>query len=107
MSAPKWTPGPWRSRAYGLRPDDGPTCFLIAESDGSEVARTLGYSREDSANAHLIAAAPELLDEGSNALTVLRRLRTEGPSAISFINLDGAIFGLEAALAKARGVVVS
>lgn len=62
MSETKHTPGPWTA-----------SCFLVTASNGREVTHTglLGRRRsshaeqsggdEDEANAHLIAAAPDLL----------------------------------------------
>lgn len=54
-------------------------------------------------NATKLAAFDALLAAAEDAKEVLTRLRLEGPTAISFINLDGAITTLRAAIAQARG----
>jgi hypothetical protein len=58
MSEPKFTKGPWQVQ---FRPGDlGPK---VVARDGSPVASDLWFrekSVEDDANAHLIAAAPDL-----------------------------------------------
>jgi len=59
MSA-QHTPGPW---SYAAKPSDDPSCpeFLILQ--GAGYIATVDSSRdENGANAHLIAAAPEMAD---------------------------------------------
>tara|TARA_R110000824_G_scaffold308609_1_gene496046 strand:+ start:114 stop:431 length:318 start_codon:yes stop_codon:yes gene_type:complete len=65
MTAPKWTPGPWDVRpGWGLNAievapvDDAPD--LVGEP--TEVAGISDCYTEHEANAHLIAAAPELYE---------------------------------------------
>lgn len=53
----------WNAYEFGY-PHDGPTCFRIMAGDrysGDEIARTSDYSRVDCDNAHVMAAAPDLL----------------------------------------------
>ena len=77
MSA-KWTPGPWRGESYVFPgPDNSPGDAgfdIVADRPGYSAPRNIagtimqnadddtGYLAEDEANAHLIAAAPELFE---------------------------------------------
>lgn len=58
MSQPKWTPGPWR--AFESRSSVG--THAVQDSDGYWCFQTVGGTIRDNqeANAHLIAAAPEM-----------------------------------------------
>lgn len=61
----KHTPGPWYSKEFGIRGEDGPSQFRICQelpNPRKVIADTYGYSEEDSANALLIKAAPDLLE---------------------------------------------
>ena len=100
MNAKKHTPGPW------LRDDcSGLDCDVRAAS-GRKVALCWGlasnnatnyradYRAECDANAHLIAAAPELLE-------ALQRLLSENDNMTQRINLLGAMDQARAAIAKA------
>lgn len=81
-----YTPGPWRSyrdRVYAAREDASD--FWVAYCDSP-------YVRDASANAHLIAAAPELLEALKQAYDDLVLCRTD--NAMQIIN---------AAIAKAEG----
>jgi len=91
----KWTPGPW----YVGAPDD---CYCIAEVGSRAVYPVAGrvYQNADSdeADAHLIAAAPELY-EALDELADLMQGVIEGDYRPDSFTLQIA----RAALAKARG----
>lgn len=61
------TPGPWRfapgedNQVYDAANTDAPICGAICDEDGLHIARIWSDVPEAKANAHLIAAAPELL----------------------------------------------
>jgi len=55
-----FTPGPWEAKPYGVRPDDGPTCYRITSENGEVIAYTPEYSRLDWDNACLLKAAPDM-----------------------------------------------
>ena len=91
MSAPKWTPGPWRIA-------DEDFVFNSSWESTSLVATTIGYcpdhlpsSKERKANISLISAAPDLYD----ALSSIENDDGRIPSKIWEMRND--------ALAKARG----
>ena len=99
----KWTPGPWV--AYENAEDK---CFYVAQQDGapytpdySDVCglecRTWSGERTivQQANAHLIAAAPDLYEALGQAVT---SMQDNGYS-----NSHVAVRAARAALAKARG----
>jgi hypothetical protein len=98
------TPGPWRwYDAYGR---GGVIHSVSLGSGGMNVLKTEWKSHDievREADAHLIAAAPDLLAKCKTALALIALLRVKGPSAVSFINLDRARFDLEAAIEKAEG----
>lgn len=81
MSAPKHTPGPWqrsgmRSRSpeykgHGVGPD-GDVVVVVPYNDADHA--------ECMANAHLIAAAPDLLDACIEALSQMRDYADTHPS---------------------------
>lgn len=83
MKEPKWTPGPWEFRfIYRLlrRVRESPGDLLIGHD-----------SSEDSANAHLMAAAPKLAEFIESLLTKLRNdTWTEGDVAEGYMVLDEA-----------------
>jgi hypothetical protein len=98
MTAPLFTPGPWFFRTY---PDTLPSAddfHLIQGLEGDEGgsilegALVLASDKANKANAHLIAAAPELYD-------ALERLLEALPDT----GCDDEIIAAAAALAKARG----
>lgn len=106
MSKP--TPGPWAvkpARTYG---------YIVIGADGLEVAECSGYVREDmkaEANAHLIAAAPKMLD-ALEAQDALDRHTVKCPRCAVLqpcdegCRLAGIALDLRtAALAKVRGVI--
>ncbi|WP_324695450.1 hypothetical protein [Novosphingobium sp. RL4] len=100
----KFTPGPW-SASKLIGADD----LGIVNSYGSAVARIGNLDIANPANAHLIAAAPELYE----ALLELAQHASHQDSAIknggSLVPFDvpAKIKKAIAALAKARGEVVS
>ncbi len=91
MPNPPWTPGPWRI----YEPPDPRGSILIVEGHRSLAGTYRVAARsEERANAHLIAAAPDLLDELENARVIIAG---EAPQ------YDQALKRIDAALAKARG----
>lgn len=94
MSKPKFTPGPWFSvtRLSGSENHHG---FKICGNDGWALAEVMPVDEdgiEGKANAHLIAAAPELYEALETCLLYG-----------AMTGDDWAIFKAETALAKARG----
>ena len=61
MSDTKWTPGPWEVSKSGGIWADTKIASMENEVEHSSAYRTKPY-HEHVANAHLIAAAPELID---------------------------------------------
>ena len=98
----KHTPGPWSSRAFGTRGEDGPSCFRISGPDG-EVADTFGYSERDSANARLIAAAPALLAALKRAKAREPRCLRDQVGASSSGDCNCVTCAIDAAIALAEG----
>lgn len=99
MSAPEFTPGPWQVKRSGC---------ISARGDGQLVATT-GYrvavvegtaGAEDSANAALIAAAPDLFAALSD---VLAKAGGDRASCGHPYTCSCAFDAARAALAKARG----
>jgi hypothetical protein len=112
MSA-KHTPGPWTFRKAGrfqgivypphvvhiYADAKGRRCTeFIANCESIDIGEDVG---EDVANAHLIAAAPELL-EALKELIVLMDLQTPIHN-ISGAEIDARVAKAEAAIKKARG----
>lgn len=109
---PKWTPGPWHHHdPNSMRVCDGSHdleagCWIIAE------AEIVGIERETAkANAHLIAAAPELYEALVNVMALIQQGRlvrdtSNDPNldwALRQIPLVKALAVAQATLAKARG----
>ena len=90
MSDPKWTAGPWYVGPYGRVSADASKCITGGVGVSGMV---LTSGEEAEANAHLIAAAPELYKELYN----VREWVKDGDYDDSFMA------PIEAALAKARG----
>jgi len=87
---PKWTPGPWRATTHD-HPEQGVYAgYRIAKMTGGEIQR-------DRANAHLIAAAPDMAEALEKALNFITN--TESEMGETLPCGDAA----RAALAKARG----
>jgi hypothetical protein len=76
MSA-RHTPGPWISAGYGDYSDyDGKCRVILGEGGDIRTAVVLGFdSNENQANAHLIAAAPELLAALQGMLAIVSESR--------------------------------
>lgn len=94
MNETKFTPGPWLFSSY----KSGNSVIVI---DGKEFdVATVNYPNRD-ANAHLIAAAPELYE----ACEILFKITTGMMKQIPHSGFEpGSPLGkCEAALAKARG----
>lgn len=96
MSATKHTPGPWR-----LRPSSGGRPAIIYGNDGWPVADVATYhgrvsQEQQDANACLIAAAPDLLE---NLQRMVRLLEVEDARLANFGEVEAA----RAAIAKATG----
>lgn len=89
MSAPRFTPGPWRV----VVTDDGGSMV-----HGESTAIATVWGRDSGPNAHLIAAAPQLYAALAEAMGLLVSFENnDDPSAEAIV--DRA----RAALAKARG----
>lgn len=120
MSETKFTPGPWVARQEGRGPREhwhvGINGYLSTickvncvrvnrvemshTHENSPTALSLLMDAEEKANAHLIAAAPELYKAGDEALAALYGAREVlGDVA----NISHAINMLESAARKARG----
>ena len=121
---PKWTPGPWRYTKAAPSGDrgvyaDGTGIFAEAFADIRRAGEN--NATEAEANAHLIAAAPDMYAGGEAQTAIIRRAQAiltqylipdglDGPEAINQLLglLDGpdqraAQATWDAALAKARG----
>jgi hypothetical protein len=95
------TPGPWRIGKSGagiaaVYPKDArrhaPICFL----GSGTIDDTEDFSNAE-ANAHLIAAAPDLLEASEQAERELARVADKEPQAVI------ALVAVRAAIAKANG----
>ena len=90
------TPGPWKEKRklaiYSA--DDEPICAVFpAETEG-----------QSAADAHLIAAAPDLLEALRGSVEWLRTLREENEAAVIESAPDGfSLCDAEAIIAKAEG----
>ena len=98
--AGKWTPGPWKV-APEFSQDHGQ--FSIGGPDGHEIAAVtawIGAERlEATANAHLIATAPDLY---AALCRVCNELEMPGERGVLH-DVPAALEAARAALAKARG----
>lgn len=94
MSDAKHTPAPWNLVWWGNERYPFPLSVL-ADNDGAWVARDGTVSSE--ANAHLIAAAPDLLEACEWLLSFVEN--TEGELGIVLGSANSA----RAAIAKAKG----
>ena len=105
MTETKFTPGPWVVEnpvgeevgltivQDGLKPGEWTFLALVAKHDGDDGRRI--SSREQRANAHLIAAAPDLYEMLSDCISSMQAIGVKG--------LDQEIKNGLTALAKARG----
>lgn len=108
MTDKKWTPGPWEvydcsgTQMEKSRYENGAFQVFSDDCDHHAVAdcscnHTCRMEDEIEANAHLIAAAPELYDALEVALVVLENMEAYGVGRLH------AADQARAALAKARG----
>ncbi len=108
------TPGPWtvHHRCVDKSPYDDESCGLGLEVDGPPEPQLRGrFAR--AADAHLIAAAPELLAALEQAVTVIAS--DEIQAACQLADLHGMPYGgptvnvaeIRALIAKARGETAS
>src|SRR5687767_9415560 len=101
MSEMKWTHGNWSS--YDDRGSTGRLEIVAVGKTVARIFKTTGDEAEDLANAHLIAAAPELYEALGACLAQMR----------IWVSINGDMVGAiqekidagEKALAKARGEV--
>jgi hypothetical protein len=99
MSETKFTPGPWRLADHSYtfiisKPGDGYITRDVCRMDASTMS-----AFQQKANAHLIAAAPELYE----ALEELHAQQNGPPLEKYKTRWEKAMRKTEAALAKARG----
>lgn len=103
MSEPKFTKGPWRVIKHNDAYDEPilpGSDWTVEAANGQAVCYEGEYVLEADANAHLIAAAPELYDAASAALQAIREHIEQGAPTARW----GVVqFKLNNALAKARG----
>lgn len=97
------TPGPW---AVSSNPADFFYGHVI-DTQGVAVAKPMAQGCRDEANARLIAAAPELVDDGAFLCARLRELENDLADDEVARQFHGhiipALARLEAAIAKALG----
>ena len=104
MSANKHTPGPWEAVGNLVR---SPMVQPQGLSKGVQIAECrdayfLSHTEESKANAHLIAAAPELLD-ALRAFLRAPSVGSAGPGAVTIAVQDFNLRAARAAIAKATG----
>lgn len=95
MSEAKHTPGPWQACDVGDYSDYDGRCRVILGND-LRIAVVLGDHDESAANARLIAAAPDLLEELEDMVSLVEYLMND-----SYDNKETA--EARAAIAKAKG----
>ena len=112
---PKHTPGPWRvvidddgnplsGRPSVHAPDDLDCAIVHWDGFVQTYWRSARGDREIHANAHLIAAAPDLLEAAQTCLDAERKRRAKLlPGAPATTYTEKRIAALEAAIAKATG----
>lgn len=95
----RFTPGPWSAEALknGIEHDIRHDGYFVATAHGGCVDEA-----ENGANAHLIAAAPELYEALEWAMRFVEQVRAESPAPEGG-GEDIAYREARAALAKARG----
>ena len=118
---PKWTPGPWaverNKRTWGWVDVVGPSLGVGGPTQATDL--TLADEVKRIAEAHLIAAAPDMAGVSPRAAEMLRVaatfLRSEEPNGTVFYDgaacdafciaddCEAAADDIDAALAKARG----
>ena len=95
MSEAKHTPGPWQACDVGDYSDYDGRCRVILGND-LRIAVVLGDHDESAANARLIAAAPDLLEELEDMVSLVEYLMND-----SYDNKETA--EARAAIARAKG----
>ena len=95
----KWTPGPWKTEFMACHNGDVACCHGDGPGWWVVWTREWGKGIDQKANAHLIAAAPELYDSHESLLDALRPLAVGKPVR----DLDERISRAEKVRAKARG----
>lgn len=96
MTTAKHTPGPWYTNTKG---DNRYQSEIAREGDGKTVAIT--YTSND-ADAHLIAAAPDLL-AACKALMLAEGMQSGKRDGVTMGLISSAIDAARAAIAKAQG----
>lgn len=91
MTERKWTPGTW----FAAEDSEG---FWVIDSDGYRVGSADAASHNPKANAHLIAAAPDLYEALDNLWSWVEGWNAEFMDDIEF---DRSVY--QKALYKARG----
>jgi hypothetical protein len=101
MGEMKHTPGPWEWD-NGLLPPDGPERFADIYTVGGDIIIASFNERipEGEANAHLIAAAPDLLEAGQE-LQSARKAQKLAPSAENLSRVRAASDAFDAAISRA------
>ena len=95
MSEAKHTPGPWQACDVGDYSDYDGRCRVILGND-LRIAVVLGDHDESAANARLIAAAPDLLEELEDMVSLVEYLMND-----SYDSKETA--EARAAIARAKG----
>ena len=100
MSEPQWTPGPWavkwETNVFGGE--------RLVAGTGGHTSNISDVEPENRANANLIAAAPELLEELEETLAWLKSMHALHPEFEPMM-VNRAISRSTRALARARGEV--
>ena len=100
MSEALYTLGPWVTHPDGISGDCGmPDYKIIGPSTGKQVCHVYVDDEQDLANAHLIAAAPDLLE----ALVSIRAWVTDGGFEDTHEGVAEICGQARAAIAKAKG----
>jgi len=101
-NATKHTPGPWESYPHSTEPV---TTIIGNRTDGIAKVLASGNRELDTANARLIAAAPELLAAAKNAVYwALKQHAIDVEEGKCTLNpKPGWILSLQAEIAKAEG----
>lgn len=98
---PKFTPGEWRAWA------DRGEIWMVSQGDGRDIYFGCMSPDKDEADAHLVAAAPNLYARAESAVAMLRhthdRLSTAPEYATLRASINNEVRELNAALSKARG----
>ncbi len=101
------TPGPWRSQSVTTVNERGTFVYKrIVSPQGDVITSDRGYKGDNAdaeANAHLIAAAPELMEAAKEVLQQLDSYVSEGRKGAGLKRFAGwfCVSDLRAAIAKA------